>query len=1594
MLQQKEISKGVYAAFKDSPFALPSAITEVYVAAGSSIQEIIDKSVKEEWQKKYLRVILNDEVIQPDDYKLTFVKESDVVGMVLVPQGGDAGGILKAVAVIAIVIAVTIFAPEFLPATWSATTVAAVSAGVGAAAGLAASLALNALFPPPVPGVQSSSTSGTAEDPVYGFSRTGNQINRYAAIPRIYGCRKVFPQHAIAPYIIAKGTDQYLYQAFTAGYGLLKIEDIRIGDNPIGNYKDVEYFVHEGFVAGDELRIVKNDNWQDPYSIKLTHGVDSTVTTTDDAEEASLAIQFSQGLFQLNSQNGDRQTTSVVLDVQARQVGAATWNPITAYSATIDDAVLNSSVTSSTWNAIGDVYTGEAKYATVTELPESSSVPNAEFRTLAITQSDDYGNSIYSYQDYQNSYVVASSTSQIKVEKATARPFFVNVNLKFPAAGRYEIKVQRVTADRENESVNPHYDICTLSSLRSGKSVAPVATDKPISLIELKIRATDQLNGAVNNLSCKVTSKLPVWNGSAWSIQETRNPAWAYLDVMRGTAAKTVVPDSRIDLQTFKNWADWCDETQANFAFTPPSTPNTSTTSGYVTSLYYTILFRAPDTEGLNYWVGKIDSNQMTRAQVQAFFLQSQEASAINRAKCDLEITSQTTAWEVLKLIASTGYATPSQNGGKYSISIDQVKSTPVQMFTPKNIRSFSGNMTYHIQPHALRIAYTQTNETESDEIIVYDDGYNADGSGGKQQATVFESIKLVGITRYNQAYTMGRRALAQGRLRIEKFTISCDVENLLATRGSLVRLAHDVPKIGAGSGKVIGSSGSIITIDEDFKISAGNVYAHIRHSNGSQSSGTLSAISASSATLSGATASEGDLIVYGELNRVVTDCLVKSVRPGHDLTATLELVPYAPAIYTAETDAIPPYDPWGNNWTGGNGGGTNTGNKLTPGLVTSLLATYQVTYDNKTPRVTVDLSWGAPVTGGTVAKYKVWFQDTSGWRLLGETTELTYKAFNQYVFTDASGALINLNGKSLTFAVAGVGSDGSSLNPDYAKQVSITPIVGAPKEIAALYATPRYMAIEVSWTFTNDPFNTATVEIWGATSNSRSSASLIAKVDADLTSYVHSGLDPDSTWYYWIVAADGNGNYSEWYPATTNSSISAKPLTAKTQYIDISGFTGFNVNAGGLYTPTNATLTAIVTGVTSPTYSWTVSGATTGVTNASSLTVTPNGSDTKISVTLTVNGANVSSPLTKSIIMPITYNGAAGEAGANGMMSAFPTIYQWTASSTPPSRPSTTSTYTWGAATFTAPSGWYSYSPSNTSTGYYLWSITIPLSASATTATSTLDWTNTSNPIRCIAYNGTNGNNGTNGSNGAATFVITRSANDSSAPTTSEVSSAIGRSPVAGDICTVSYNSYNNAVVYRYTTSWTLFTTYITGSLIVQNTITADRLVSKTITAASGVIGDAAVNTLQIAGNAVTVPSYFQNSGEVFNISTTSTIVVQGTITTSGYQPIVVDFTSGIGGGSDNSNLNLWASDCNAWVYVDTTSGTTVAYKGVVSGVTIDPGLMRIVSGSCVFTTSEVPAGTYRFSVKVKCLQTPDGTNIKGLFARNPSFTVLETKR
>ena len=121
-----------------------------------------------------------------------------------------------------------------------------------------------------------------------------------------------------------------------------------------------------------------------------------------------------------------------------------------------------------------------------------------------------------------------------------------------PASARYELRFTRLTDDNTSTRVR---DDSFVSAIRTVQRQAPVRAGGRC-LVAMRIKATDQLNGVVNQFSAVTQARLPVWNGTEWVEQATRHPAWAYLDVLRGPANRRPVSDDRLDLGAFKAWAD------------------------------------------------------------------------------------------------------------------------------------------------------------------------------------------------------------------------------------------------------------------------------------------------------------------------------------------------------------------------------------------------------------------------------------------------------------------------------------------------------------------------------------------------------------------------------------------------------------------------------------------------------------------------------------------------------------------------------------------------------------------------------------------------------------------------------------------------------------------------------------------------------------------------------------------------------------------------------------------------------------------------------------------------------------------------------
>jgi hypothetical protein len=122
----------------------------------------------------------------------------------------------------------------------------------------------------------------------------------------------------------------------------------------------------------------------------------------------------------------------------------------------------------------------------------------------------------------------------------------------FPAAGEYDIRIRRTTADSSDARTVTQ---STWSALRSIRADSPLNM-AGLATIALRIEAYEQLNNQLQEISCRARSWHRVWNGATWSWARTRVPAWHCVDLLTRRGTMTLLPDSRIDAAGFKAWAD------------------------------------------------------------------------------------------------------------------------------------------------------------------------------------------------------------------------------------------------------------------------------------------------------------------------------------------------------------------------------------------------------------------------------------------------------------------------------------------------------------------------------------------------------------------------------------------------------------------------------------------------------------------------------------------------------------------------------------------------------------------------------------------------------------------------------------------------------------------------------------------------------------------------------------------------------------------------------------------------------------------------------------------------------------------------------
>ncbi|WFE92312.1 phage tail protein [Roseibium porphyridii] len=151
------------------------------------------------------------------------------------------------------------------------------------------------------------------------------------------------------------------------------------------------------------------------------------------------------------------------------------------------------------------------------------------------------------------------TVTTLNIQASKREAFYRQYTWKLPYRGRWEIEVTRMTVERLETSTT---DRCTLLALQSIRPEYPLNFDKPMALVAMRIKATYQLSGSLENFNALCELVCLDWDkdAQAWILGKTRNPASIYRWFLQGPANAYPEPDSAIDLDQLADWHEWCEE--------------------------------------------------------------------------------------------------------------------------------------------------------------------------------------------------------------------------------------------------------------------------------------------------------------------------------------------------------------------------------------------------------------------------------------------------------------------------------------------------------------------------------------------------------------------------------------------------------------------------------------------------------------------------------------------------------------------------------------------------------------------------------------------------------------------------------------------------------------------------------------------------------------------------------------------------------------------------------------------------------------------------------------------------------------------------
>lgn len=849
-----------------SPVPFTESI-EVEIEEGQSLKNfLINMEIPEDlWDR--IIFMVNGE-IKALEY---IMRESDSIKVLVIPAGGDDNkGILGSILMAAITVVATVYlGPAVGGGLYGAMAVSAVT--------IVGGLLVGALIKPPNP----TTNIQESESANYNVSGQSNYENKYGSVMKAYGRNRVYPAIGATSLIENVGGTSNITTLYDFGYGAVGMEDFQIGESNVNIYNPKMIIHYDSLLDNtDPLQLLNKKVSYQTFAYKLNQYDPLTITTELETKSATLDLSFNRGLVQYNT-SGDRLDISVTMLIRYRKVGDIEWINVPTRDFTGCQTETNIIYNP---HYIEDVKYAKVKLGWTSQSGNVTFYENGTVNLNAVSQGWKKGAFVENVWEYDDMYgseqygiykVNIPDTNVIdatKLTNHTAEPFVVSVEMYFDEFNQYEINIARLTESVEHDRV---FTDCHVTLLKSFGAEQILNLQHKQTMVEMKIKATEQISGVIQNFSALCTSFLRTHDGTQWlAPQPSRNPAWIVLDILTNPISGAPLNDEQIDFASFVKLAEICDE-------------------------QITVNVGGENVFG-------------------------------NRYYCDFIIDTEILVQELISNILSIARSQIMiSSNGKYGVFTDTSQQIPVQLLTPRNSWGFNGSRSFTDKVHAFKVKFIDPQMSwQKNEIMVYNDGYDI------TNAEIFEDLETLGITDYWQAWRYGRYMMAQGIHRSETFTVRMDIENIVMQRGDLVVFQHQIPKTGGLSCRIVSVSNTVVVLDQQFELTA-NSYFTLRSQSGEIIHGDIILSTNNSividtgiqpltpdtdllpslellpdAGIGAMDINAGDLIVIGEKDIYEDQFIIQSIVPEADLTAEITMVKYVEGIYDVDTLPIPKWDP------------------------------------------------------------------------------------------------------------------------------------------------------------------------------------------------------------------------------------------------------------------------------------------------------------------------------------------------------------------------------------------------------------------------------------------------------------------------------------------------------------------------------------------------------------------------------------------------------------------------------------------------------------------------------------------------------------